>query len=46
MSNRLDGRNYKGAGKLDRRAKRAEAEARNAKTLPERRKAYRRSREV
>jgi hypothetical protein len=42
MSNRFHGRQGKGAKRSDRLAKRQEAEARNALTLPERRKSARR----
>ena len=41
MSNRFHGKQFKGAGKLDRKSKRREAEARNALTPEFRRKASR-----
>lgn len=41
MSNRLHGRQQRGAGRIQRQLKREEAEARNAATPPERRKAAR-----
>jgi len=42
MSNRLHGRQRRGAARIQRELKREEAEARNAATPPERRKASRR----
>lgn len=46
MSNRFHGKQFKGAGRLDRIAKRKEAEARNTVTSPERRKATRKARKA
>lgn len=41
MANRYDGRSHRGAARVQRRLKHDEAVARNAETLPERRKAAR-----
>lgn len=41
MANRFSGRQGKGSKRVDRLDKRREAESRNALTVPERRKAYR-----
>jgi hypothetical protein len=46
MSNRFHGKQFRGASKLDRIAKRKEADARNAVTPPERRKTARKGKIV